>query len=204
MEVFYKAFGASHHVYDTQHSMGFDGDWTMSRCESCNQMSVWRNDVLMYPSASLIPPPANDMPANAAVLYEEARQVLPHSRRAGAALGRATLERLLRTLDPEAGKTQLDERIARMESRVSSSLWELLTVLRHVGNKAVHVDDEADGLVAIYLDDGGTELAEAMFEAINELVDELVTKPKRVRGFFEKLPDGVRESALSKLPSNKQ
>ncbi|PPF65451.1 hypothetical protein C5E11_00760 [Clavibacter michiganensis] len=174
--------------------------WRAATCSACLGSSVWRGGVSVYPPSSTLPDPHADMPSDAAVLYREAKDVLPHSRRAGAALARASLERLVKTLDPEAGLIPLDRRIARLETRVSSSLWELLTVLRHVGNKAVHVEEQSDELVAFYLDEeDGTELAEAMFDAINELVDELVTKPSRVRSYFDRLPAGVRESALGKL-----
>jgi hypothetical protein len=182
------------------HRNGTAAEWSIATCTACLSGSVWRAGVLIYPAASSLPEPHSDMPADAAALYDEARAVVPHSRRAGAALARASLERLLKTLDAEAGSIALDARIARLESRVSSSLWELLTVLRHVGNKAVHVEEQSDELVAFFLDEeDGTDLAEAMFDAINELVDELVTKPSRVHSYFDRLPAGVRESALRKL-----
>jgi hypothetical protein len=123
--------------------------------------------------------PHEDMPESVRELYNEARAVVGISRRAGAALARGSLERLLKTLDPDAGRVNLDERIARMGERVSAPLWQLLTALRHIGNKSLHVDDEPDEAVTVFLGDEDAGISELLFAAVNDLVDELITRPKR-------------------------
>lgn len=132
------------------------------------------------------------MPNSARELYEEARDVFTISPRAGAALARATLERLLRELDPDAGRLELVDRIDRVIPRVSSSLAEMLTVIRHVGNKSLHVDDEPDEATVLVLTDEQTQVSAYIFAAINSLVDELVTKPAQARAMFQRLPPGVQ------------
>lgn len=139
------------------------------------------------------------MPALVRDLYEEARSVLSSSRRAGAALARASLERLLREVDSDAPTdARLDDRIARVSGRVSTGLAETLDVIRYLGNEALHVNDEQQELVYLYLDETEPEIAEFMFASINQLVDELIARPEIARRRFEQLPDGVRESVQRK------
>lgn len=129
-------------------------------------------------------------------LYDEAGQVLPLSRRAGAALIRAALEKQVRLLDPDAPKgSRLDDHIARLADRVSTPLGELLDVIRHVGNAALHGNDD-DDLVVMYLseNEGADEIAELLFDAINDLVDELVARPKKTAALWDKLPAGVKQT----------
>ena len=169
------------------------GVWAMSKCGRCKEYSTWRDDRLIFPNVSIAPEAHEDMPTDAKALYQEAGEVIGISRRAGAALARATLERLLRTLDPDAGKVDLASRIDRILPKVSSSLGEMLTVIRHTGNKALHVEDEPDDVTVLVLDPEEEEIAELVFATINNLVDELITRPARARALFEKVPARVRD-----------
>lgn len=169
------------------------GIWAQSKCGRCKEYSTWRDDRLIFPNVSIAAEPHEDMPAEAKALYLEAGEVMGISRRAGAALARATLERLLRTLDPGAGKVDLATRIDLMLPKVSSSLGDMLTVVRHAGNKVLHVEDEPDDVTVLVLDPEEEEIAELIFATINDLVDELVTRPARTRKIFEKVPQKVRE-----------
>ena len=148
---------------------------------------------MIYPPAGTAPVPHADMPPEAKELYEEAREVVGISRRAGAALARAALERLLKTLDPEAGKVVLAARIERMVPQVPEPLGQMLTVIRVAGNAALHVDDEPDDVMVLVLDPGEEEVVELIFEAINELVDEKVTRPKKVADLYSRVPESIRE-----------
>lgn len=120
----------------------------------------------------------------------------PLSRRAGAALARAALERLLRDLMPEAPKgTRLEGYIASLHTRVSTPLFRLLTPLRHIGNQSLHAGDQVDDLVALYLNSENDDLVELVFAAINSLVDELITRPRVADELYATLPAEVREAA---------
>ncbi|WIB42821.1 DUF4145 domain-containing protein [Curtobacterium sp. MCLR17_058] len=170
------------------------GIWAAAQCAVCQALTIWRHSLIIHPASKGAPAPHPDMPPAAAELYEEARSVVAMSRRAGAAMARATLERLLRDLDPEAdGKLTLDRRIERILARVSSGLGRVLDVIRHVGNKSVHVSDSSDDKVLVLvLDEEDAAVVDVLFSAINQLVDELVTKPAQYRKLFDQLPDGVR------------
>jgi hypothetical protein len=134
------------------------------------------------------------MPPEAKELYDEAREVVGISRRAGAALARAALERLLKTLDPDAGKVSLAVRIERIIPKVPDPLGEMLTIIRIAGNDSLHVDDEAPhDVLVLVLDPGETEVVELIFEAINDLVEEQIVKPKRVSDLYGKIPPALRE-----------
>lgn len=173
-----------------------NGSWAMAECGRCREFSTWRGGRLIYPAgSSLAPQPAEDMPEDAKNLYREASEVIGISRRAGAALARATLERLLRELDPVDGKPDLAKRIKHVLPRVSSSLGEMLTIIRHAGNKSLHVDGAPDDVMVLVLDPEEEEIVGLIFAAINELVDELVTKPARVRKYFEDVPERIRLQA---------
>lgn len=169
------------------------GKWSAATCGRCGMSSIWRDDRLVYPAGSTAPLPHEEMPAGARELYVEAREVVGISRRAGAALARASMERLLKTLDPDAGTASLEKRIERLLPKVSSSLGDLLTVIRHAGNKSLHAEEDPDQLTVLVLDPGEEEVVDFMFTAINNLVDELITRPRKAAELYALVPQGVRD-----------
>jgi hypothetical protein len=62
-----------------------------------------------------------------------------------------------------------------------------LTVVRQLGNNVLHPDLKNPEIVALYLSDETTEMASLVFETINRVVDELVTKPRITKEFLSKL-----------------
>jgi|GEM_PF-3022862 len=139
------------------------------------------------------------MPDPVRELYDEASRVAAVSPRAGAALARATLERLLKLLDPDASKSdRLDDYIARVVPRVNAATAKLLTLIRHVGNKSLHVEDIPDDAVVLLLSDDDAGLLGVMFETINSVVDELITRPKQADLLYDAVPATVRLAAEAK------
>lgn len=133
------------------------------------------------------------MPEKVRELYDEGRDVWPISRRAGAALARAALEAMLRNAHG-GSKKNLDNLIADVTPTLPSHLGSLLDIVRHAGNKSLHVDDEPDDVMVLVLDEGNTEIGPLIFEVVNQLVDEQVTKPAMAKNLVNSLPDGVREA----------
>lgn len=170
--------------------------WRAAKCGGCLEFSFWYRKQMVYPSMSRSAGSAAhaDMPAEVRELYEEAAAVAPISRRAGAALARATVERLLKHLDADAPKhANLEQRIARIQPRVSTETWQLLEVVRVTGNGAVHVDEQPDEIVIMALDDTeGPALLEMLLETANNLVDELITRPRITSGLWETLPEKIK------------
>ncbi|MGP9623560.1 hypothetical protein ACT3S7_11385 [Corynebacterium sp. AOP34-AQ2-28] len=168
--------------------------WRMSTCASCDKASVWRGRDLIYPPQSVAEPPHEDMSDDVRELYEEASAVAAVSKRAGAALARATLERLLKNLDPKAPRgSNLNDYIDRARPHVTVSTFKMLTLTRHTGNKSLHVDTEPDASVTLLLSDDDEGVLGAIFAAINSVVDERISRPKQADSFYESLPPGVRE-----------
>lgn len=168
------------------------GNWSAAQCVRCREWSVWRDKRMVFPGVALGSPPHEEMPAEARELYEEAREVVGTSRRAGAALARAALERLLSVLDPVDGRLSLFGRIDHVMPRVSGSLAKMLTLVRHAGNESVHPNSDPDDVMILVLDPANEAVVSVMFESINDLVDELISKPRRQQELFEKLPENVR------------
>jgi hypothetical protein len=172
-------------------------DWHASQCASCEQLAIWLNHDMVYPQDMIdtgVPDPAVEMPADAKELYQEAAATLAVSRRAAAALCRAALEKLAIELTPSANpKARLDDRLALLSLDVSQPVWEVLQAVRHVGNTALHGQDDTDESIRLYLDDTDPELPRMFFEAMNMLVDERIVRPSRAAALFAKLPQGVQE-----------
>lgn len=168
--------------------------WSETVCSNCERPTVWRAAQMIYPQSRLGPNPHADMPVEVRALYEESRVVAGVSRRAGAALARATVERLIKTLDPDAPKNaKLDQRIERIRPQLTPQTAQLLDVLRVTGNGALHVDDEPGELVVMALDDEeGPALLELLLETANDLVEEMIARPTTVGGLWQRLPEGVR------------
>jgi hypothetical protein len=178
------------------HNRELDNDdepWRASKCSSCESAALWHGSVLVYPALrSVGPPPSPDLPDTALELYEEGRQVAERSRRAGAALLRAALERLVKQLQPE-GRT-LNDKIGLLLPNVSAGLGMALDVLRDTGNGVLH-DEVPDGVAALVVDESASSSSQVfdyLCDVVNRLTDELITRPKQDAEMFAKIPDGAR------------
>lgn len=178
-------------------------DWHASFCASCEGHCLWIDGVLAYPSnrpGLSVPLPVDEMPDDVKDLYLEASAVLPYSRRAAAALCRASLERLAKQLTPdEKPGTALDVRLIILSDRTTAALAKGVQVIRHAGNTALHGARDDDASVVIYMDGDETELIELFFVTINELVDELIARPARIEAAYSLLPDEKRKALEKKM-----
>ena len=168
------------------------GTWRWAG-SNCGHVSVWRDELLIFPRASSLPMAPADMPPNVAELYNEAREVMPVSRRAGAALARATLELLVKDLYPGQDGS-LAARLDLIIPTVPTPLGSMLTLIRHVGNKTLHVEEAPDDATVLVLDPADEDLVNLMFESINELVDEAITKPARAKKYLDLVPENVKKN----------
>lgn len=190
----------------------FDDDngmeWDATLCHACGKHSFWHGEMLVFPNvsgASNLPTASPDMPKEVAELYNEAIEVLPISRRASAALCRAALERLAKLLTTDLDPRQnLDSRLAHLTSEVSSSAIQILQAIRHVGNKSLHGQADNDECVALYLDNSESEIARLFFEAINSLVDELISRPRQAKEVFGLLPLNIQQDIHAKAQRTSQ
>lgn len=181
--------------------------WQYANCARCGRPSVWRGEVMVYPQAMVGGVPHSDMPDGVRALYMEAAAVAAVSTRAGAAFARVTVERLLKHLFPDTD-SRLEHLIAEAKRQgVSSSVGRMLDVVRVTGNGAVHVDDQPGDLVVLVLDDlQGPELVAKLLQAVNDLVDDLITKPRQAAELSALIPPHVqaRIDQLSPPPSTNE
>lgn len=102
----------------------------------------------------------------------------------------------MRELDVESAGKRLDELIAELRTKIGETLWQLLTALRIVGNDALH--SGSGDLVVLFLNSDRDVVVEPLFGAINEIVEQVITQPKKARELYEMIPEGKRVAAEKK------
>jgi hypothetical protein len=124
------------------------------------------------------------MSESVARLYTEARGVFAVSERAAAALLRLALERLTVELGDDVGP--LHQRIDRLVANrgLPVIVQQTLDAVRVIGNNAVHA-----GEIQMEEMPGA---AQALFGALNFIVERLVTQEKQMRGIIAGLPESER------------
>lgn len=181
-----------------------DPVWSRSLCFACKKSALWTGQKLVFPDPALdeaesAPKRSEDLSPIVATLYDEAVAVLPHSRRAAAALCRAAMEQLAKQLTPELPPgVKLDGRLVALSKTVSTATLQALNIVRHVGNTALHGEKDGDESAVMYLDEDDSSIAEVFFLAINALADEKITQPRRIQDLYETLPETTRNSFEAK------
>lgn len=161
-----------------------------AKCEHCNKCSYWFGESLgelegklLYPLVSGVPAPHSDMPEDVQADYLEAREVLPYSSRAAAALIRLALQRLCIGL----GKSpKIDRAIGELvQDGLPQGVQRALDAIRIIGNESVHPgeiqDDDIDKSVG------------SMFELLNFIVQDRITRFKEIDALYDSLPESKRQ-----------
>jgi hypothetical protein len=125
------------------------------------------------------PRPHVDMPPSVRPDYEEARRIVMMSPRGACALLRLATEKLVEELQPEGA--DLNGRIGRMVANgLPPMIQQALDALRVIGNEAVH-----PGTLDLKDD---TDMATSLFNLMNLIVEDRITRPKHVAEMYAKLP----------------
>ena len=177
-------------------------------CDHCKEYSLWRvteTDVngsrppkgeILYPDFGSAPLPAEDMPEDVKKDYEEAARIFIKSPRGAAALLRLGLQKLCIHLG-EKGKNINDDIRSLVEKGVfSGQVVKVADTLRITGNNAVHPGQISD--------EDFDRAAGKMFDLINALVEETITKPKMWNNLYEQMPENARNAAEEKDKKNLQ
>jgi uncharacterized protein DUF4145/DDE family transposase len=136
-------------------------------------------------TTSQAPMPHLDMPEEVRVDYDKARNIATASPRGAAALLRLVIQRLCRPLG-ENGR-DLNQAIgALVQKGLPVEIQQALDIVRVIGNNAVHPGELRADDVA--------EVASTLFGLVNQIVEDRITRPKKLEALFEKLPPGARES----------
>lgn len=165
----------------------------ISTCQACNGAAIWINGILAFPASSTAPLPHADLSGAALATYVEARSIVVQSPRASSALLRRCLEELIDQLDVKGA--DLDKRVGNLVAAgMPSQIQKAMDTLRVIGNESIH-----PGTIDVRDD---PEIAIALFELVNLIVETMITQPKRVNKLYEGLPDSKR-MAVEKRDSGK-
>ncbi|AVC43234.1 hypothetical protein AL520_30335 [Achromobacter xylosoxidans] len=140
---------------------------------------------MLYPAAWPAPLPHADMPELCRSDFHEARAVVSESPRAAAALLRLCIQRLC----IELGRTEknINDAIGGLvKDGLPAKLQEALDIVRVVGNNAVHPGQMSA--------EDHAEQANALFELVNIIVEQMVAQPKRISAMYATLPEGARKA----------
>lgn len=163
--------------------------FSVSICFSCEQVALWNRARLIYPITSLSAPRPNpDLPEEIQADYNEARSIASLSPRGAAALLRLAIQKLCIHLG-EPGKN-LNEDIAKLVKKgLHEDVQQMLDAVRVIGNNAVH-----PGEIDIHSD---LALVQSLFSIVNEIADEMITRPKRRREIYNLIPEEERKKSPS-------
>ncbi len=156
-----------------------------SYCEHCHERCYWYDGRMIVPSEAPVPPPHSDLPNSCIAEYNEARDIVARSPRAAAALLRLCLQKLMIELK-EKGKNINDDIGSLVQKGLPVEVQQALDYCRVIGNNAVHAGE-------IELTDNA-EISHSLFEMLNFIVDDRISRPKKVTNLYNTLPKGAIEA----------
>lgn len=172
-----------------------------SSCFHCNKQMIWyvkdEQARVFFPREVAIAPEKN-MPDKVREIYEEASLVLGDSPRASCALLRLALQELMRYLkDNVEGYDGLKIEnlnqdikevinIGNFHQAEKETIEEAMNSVRLIGNSAVHPSE-------LDINDN-PEIANILFEMINFIVGEIITKPKELQEKLNKIKKTIEIS----------
>jgi len=151
----------------------------VSLCHSCNEISLWRYDTVLFPLRRYEIEPNDDMNNDIRMDFDEARAILDISPRGAAALLRLCIQKLCKQLG-KTGKNLNEDIASLVKDGLDPDVQRALDVVRVVGNEAVH-PGEMD------LRDGRATAA-TLFELVNYIAEDRITRPKKVAALYSTIP----------------
>ncbi|HAS6055613.1 TPA: DUF4145 domain-containing protein [Vibrio vulnificus] len=164
--------------YHSHSSIGFH----YSHCSHCKESCYWYQQRMIVPSEAPVPPAHLDLPESCLSDYNEARDIVARSPKAGAALLRLVLQKLMKELG-EKGKNINDDIASLVSKGLPIEVQQALDYCRVVGNNSVH-----PGEISI---DDDPKIAFSLFEMINFIVEVRISQPKRINELYSILPEGA-------------
>lgn len=163
---------------------GFGGlyqnkEFLVSRCEGCNEPTIWHGGAMIYPLHSSVEAPNPDLPQEIQDDYEEARLIANFSPRGAAALLRLAVQKLCQHLG-EPGKNINTDVASLVSKGLPPKVQEALDSVRVIGNEAVH-----PGSIDLR-DDRDTVLK--LFKLVNFIAAKMITEPKEIADLYSGLP----------------
>ncbi|HCT4763228.1 TPA: DUF4145 domain-containing protein [Pseudomonas aeruginosa] len=164
-------------------------------CLNCETVSLWSEEqgIMIMPSMISAPLPNPDLPDECRVDFEEARQILGASPRGAAALLRLCIQKLCGALG-ESGRSINDDIQSLVAKGLPVEVQQAFDFIRVTGNNAVH-----PGEMSLH---DSPETVTVMFEMINAIVEDRLSRPKRFQEHYGRLPEGAR-AAIEKRDTPK-
>ncbi len=156
-----------------------------STCLKCKNEAIWISKIMMYPDHSGIEHPNEDLDDAIKEDYLEAASILQKSPRGAAALLRLAVQKLCKQLG-ESGKNINNDIASLVKKGLPEEVQQSLDVVRVIGNEAVH-PGELD-----LKDDIKT--AKDLFDLVNFIADEMITRRKKRDELFNKLPQEKKDA----------
>lgn len=156
----------------------------ISFCDHCQSPSIWYDEKLIYPDLNTAPPANENLPPDCVADYNEAASILSKSPRGAAALLRLSLQKLMICLG-ETGKDINSDIGALVKKGLHPNVQRALDIVRVVGNESVHPGtiDMQDNF----------ETALSLFDLINFIVSETITREKSIDKLYSSLPQSKLE-----------
>jgi hypothetical protein len=153
-------------------------------CRECDKPSIWYRGRMLVPATGGMSPPSADLPKEVQDDYNEARAVVAYSLRSAAALLRLAIEKLCVELNE--GPMKLDQHIAALVAKgLDEDTALMFDAVRLGGNNAIHPIDSI-GVTA------NREMVGMLFWLVNEIADDVITKPKTRAEAMKLIPDDER------------
>lgn len=140
---------------------------------------------MIVPAEAPVPPAHRDLPIECVSEYDEARSIVAISPRAAAALLRLATQKLMQALG-EKGKNINDDIGKLVEKGLPTQVQQALDFCRVIGNNAVHPGE-------IELNDT-PEIAHNLFNMINYIVEDRISRPKHIQFLYDQLPEDARKA----------
>lgn len=159
------------------------------RCNHCRKISVWGTNsdesagILIVPATLSSPDAHENLPEDCRRDFEEARQICSKSPRGAAAILRLCLQKLLVHLGGKGEHIDTDIKTL-VTLGLDPHIQQALDVIRVTGNNAVHplemnLEDDHDSVLVL-------------FEMINFIVEERISRPQKTQSRFANLPEKAR------------
>lgn len=156
--------------------------FAVATCLACDDISLWIDKEMVFPKRLSAAPPNDDLSDEIKSLYLEAAKIYVDSPKGATAILRLALQKLLMQIGKE-GKNINNDIKELVASGLSVKIQQALDLLRVVGNHAVHPGQ-------INLDDN-SEIALKLFQILNLIANELISKPKEIESLYNDIVPSV-------------